>query len=158
MFNKNQTHTPQQGSVLIVALFVILVLALLAANLTRMNWSNQDTLTREVLGTQAWFLAHSSNEWAIAQLYPLTASSSSVAELCEGIDGSTATEEMLSNNDLACTAPTISCRAIPQDLDASDIPEELQFIKVTSRARCSDGSKFEVERVQEVWLKGDSDV
>jgi MSHA biogenesis protein MshP len=157
MFNKKLTHTSQQGSVLIVALFVILVLALLAANLTRMNWSNQDTLTREVLGTQAWFLAHSSNEWAMAQLYPLTATTKTVVELCEDIDGSTDAEEMISNNSLACTAPSISCRAIPQDIDASDIPEELQFIKVTSRVRCSDGSKFEVERVQEVWLKGDSD-
>jgi MSHA biogenesis protein MshP len=78
-----------------------------------------------------------------------------VVELCGEIDGSTSAGEMVSNNDLACTTPTISCRAIPQDISATDIPEELQFIKVTSRARCSDGSKFEVERVQEVWVKGE---
>ncbi|MDD1829234.1 MSHA biogenesis protein MshP, partial [Photobacterium sp. ZSDE20] len=62
----------QQGSVLVVAVFVIVVMGFLATSLVQVQWSNHDTLTRKQLGTQAWLLAHSANEWALTQVYPLT--------------------------------------------------------------------------------------
>ncbi|MGL6026592.1 MAG: MSHA biogenesis protein MshP, partial [Vibrio sp.] len=49
----------QAGNLYIVAIFVIVVMGFLAAALTRIEWSNQDALSRDVLGTQAWFAAHS---------------------------------------------------------------------------------------------------
>ena len=59
----------QIGSVLIIAIFVIVVMGMLALTLVRLEWSNQDTLTREVLGTQAWFLSPSGNEWGFTYIY-----------------------------------------------------------------------------------------
>lgn len=56
---------------LIVVLFVVLVMGLLATTLARLEWTNQDTQTREIFGTRAWFMAHSANEWALTQLFPL---------------------------------------------------------------------------------------
>ncbi|MDF4840110.1 MSHA biogenesis protein MshP, partial [Vibrio parahaemolyticus] len=47
------------GNVLIVCLFVIIVMGYLGATLTKTNWSNQNSMTREFLGTQAWFYAQS---------------------------------------------------------------------------------------------------
>ncbi len=142
----------QSGNVLMVALFVIIVLGLLAANLTRISWSNQDTLAREFLGTQAWFLTHSGNEWAMTQLFPLDGAEdyASIEARCTSLDPTTAAPTMVSRNDLPCRAPIIECIA-----PATSLPNELKYFKVMTRATCSSGSKFEVERVQEVWLKGD---
>lgn len=47
----------QQGSVLVVAVFVIVVMGFLATSLVQVQWSNHDTLTRKQLGTQAWLLS-----------------------------------------------------------------------------------------------------
>ncbi|MFW1503881.1 MSHA biogenesis protein MshP, partial [Vibrio parahaemolyticus] len=69
----------QQGNVLIVVLFVIIVMGYLAASLMKVSWSNQSTLTREFLGTKAWFIAQSANEWALTQLYPLSDTNPDVA-------------------------------------------------------------------------------
>ncbi len=37
----------QQGNMLVVAIFVIVVMGFLASSLTRINWSNSNNLTRE---------------------------------------------------------------------------------------------------------------
>ena len=55
----------QAGNLYIVAIFVIVVMGFLAAALSRMEWSNQDALSRDLLGTKAWFAAHSLNEFAL---------------------------------------------------------------------------------------------
>lgn len=152
MFNEPNTPNRQRGSVLIVALFVILVLALLAANLTRINWSNQDTLTREQLGNQAWFLAHSSNEWAIAQLFPLQSPTDSLTDICTSITDQDIGPELIGNSNLACSTVDTDCEYFAGS--GGDYPEQLRYIKVTSNAICSSG-KHQVERVQEVWVKGE---
>ncbi len=150
----NNLAKRQSGNVLMVAIFVILVLGLLAANLARISWSNQDTLAREYLGTQAWFLAHSGNEWAMTQLFPLDGAEdyNSIETRCTGLDSIAAAQAMVDNNDLPCVAPTIQCIT-----PATGVPDELKYFKVVTRATCSEGSKFEVERVQEAWLKGQID-
>ncbi len=43
----------QAGNLYIVAIFVIVVMGFLAAALSRMEWSNQDALSRDLLGTKA---------------------------------------------------------------------------------------------------------
>ena len=72
----------QSGNLYIVAIFVIVVMGFLAAAITRMDWSNQDSLSRELLGTKAWFAANSVNEKALTFLYPLNATSSAVSSAC----------------------------------------------------------------------------
>lgn len=61
----------QQGSVIMIAIFVIVVMGFLAAALSRIEWSNQDILSRELLGNKAYFAAHSVNEAALNTIYPL---------------------------------------------------------------------------------------
>ncbi|MFA0519894.1 MSHA biogenesis protein MshP, partial [Vibrio sp. 10N.222.55.E8] len=58
-------------------------------SLVQVQWSNHDTLTRKQLGTQAWLLAHSANEWALTQVYPLSVSpavSTSVNTACNDLN------------------------------------------------------------------------
>ena len=64
------SHRRQQGGALIVAIFVIVVMSVMAAAMIRIDWSSQDTTTREVLGTRAWFTAHSGNEMMLNALFP----------------------------------------------------------------------------------------
>ncbi|WED21539.1 hypothetical protein L3Q72_13040 [Vibrio sp. JC009] len=154
----------QRGNMILIAVFVIVVMGMLAANLTRIRWSNQDTLTREYLGTQAWFLAHSGNEWALTVLFPLGNDQEDPDDLLprcrdtiNGTTGEDALAALISQAGLSCEA-TVTCTYPPVDstdpntLDDT-IPDELQFYKVTTVAICG-SSGFQVQREQEVWARG----
>jgi MSHA biogenesis protein MshP len=144
----------QQGNVIIIAIFVIVVMGMLAVNLVRVNWSNQDTLTREFLGTQAWFLAQSGNEWALTQLFPFDspATSAAISTRCSGLDGTAAAQAMIENNNLPCSSAVIECE---QPAVGETVPDELQFFIVSTNAKCGTlGGIFQVEREHEVWVRG----
>lgn len=144
----------QQGSMIILAIFIVVVMSLLATNLIRIKWSNQDTLTREALGTQAWFLAHSASEWALTKLYPIggDGSLSELAANCALVNSNSQAGEDL-KKDLPCNTPTISCTA-----PNTDLPDDLKYYRVTTSAICSSGTVFQVQRAQEVWLKAVGDL
>ncbi|MCV5390164.1 hypothetical protein OFC62_36185, partial [Escherichia coli] len=36
------------------------------------------------MGTKAWFVAQSANEWALTKMYPLNASTTDIAAVCSG--------------------------------------------------------------------------
>lgn len=146
-------RTKQQGSMILVAVFVIVVMGLLAANLSRIQWSNQDTLSREVLGTQAWFVAQSANEWALVTLFPITnpASSVTLAQLDQRCDSVNSP----ANNVVNDITDGVPCRinAIRCSKPASSLPDELKYYRVTSSAICRSGTIFEVQREQDVWVR-----
>ena len=139
----------QQGNMIIMAVFIVVVMSLLATNLIRIKWSNQDTLTRENLGTQAWFLANSASEWALTRLYPIggDGSLSELATNCTAINNNTTAGADLAD-ELPCNEPIISCTA-PE----ATLPDDLKYYRITTQAVCSSGSIFQVQREQEVWLK-----
>ncbi|MGV2840827.1 MSHA biogenesis protein MshP [Vibrio cyclitrophicus] len=134
----------QQGSVLVVAVFVIVVMGFLATSLVQVQWSNHDTLTRKQLGTQAWLLAHSANEWALTQVYPLTVSpavSTSVSAACGNLNSN----QVSSGMSTICTVDELTCSQIGT-LDG------VGFFKIESTVICGSGVN-QVQRIQEVWVK-----
>ncbi|MEZ8269737.1 MSHA biogenesis protein MshP [Vibrio splendidus] len=134
----------QQGSVLVVAVFVIVVMGFLATSLVQVQWSNHDTLTRKQLGTQAWLLAHSANEWALTQVYPLTVSpavSTSVSTVCSNLNSN----QVSSGMSTICTVGELTCNQIGT-LDG------IGFFKIESTAICGSGIN-QVQRIQEVWVR-----
>ncbi|NAZ96373.1 MSHA biogenesis protein MshP [Vibrio toranzoniae] len=134
----------QQGSVLVVAIFVIVVMGFLATSLVQVQWSNHDTLTRKQLGTQAWLLAHSANEWALTQVYPLTVSpavSTSVSTVCSTLNAN----QVSSGMSTICTVGKLTCSQIGT-LDS------VGFFKIESTAICGSGIN-QVQRIQEVWVR-----
>ncbi len=142
----------QQGSMIVIAIFIIIVLSMLAVNLTRLGLSNQDTLVRENQGAQAWFLSVSASEWALASMYPLDtpAGATQLATRCSAINnGNTAIQNALTQlaGDLSCDPPVISCN----NPNAS-LPVELQYFQITASATCGSNG-FQVQRGQEVWAK-----
>ncbi|WP_146442361.1 MSHA biogenesis protein MshP [Vibrio kanaloae] len=134
----------QQGSVLVVAIFVIVVMGFLATSLVQVQWSNHDTLTRKQLGTQAWLLAHSANEWALTQVYPLTVSpavSTSVSTVCNTLNAN----QVSSGMSTICTVDQLTCSQI-------GVLDDVGFFKIESTAICGSGIN-QVQRIQEVWVR-----
>ena len=71
MINKKKIKRyNQQGSSLVVAVFVIIVMTLLTSAITATISSSQDQVVQEVMGTRALLAAESSNELALAELFP----------------------------------------------------------------------------------------
>ncbi|CDT99889.1 putative MSHA biogenesis protein MshP [Vibrio coralliirubri] len=138
------SKSSQKGSVLVVAVFVIVVMGFLATSLVQVQWSNHDTLTRKQLGTQAWLLAHSANEWALTQVYPLTVSpavSTSVSTVCSNLNSN----QVSSGMSTICTVNQLTCRQI-------GVLDGVGFFKIESTAVCGSGIN-QVQRIQEVWVK-----
>jgi MSHA biogenesis protein MshP len=143
---------------IIIAVFVIVVMGMLALSLGRLQWSNQDTLTREILGARAWFLAHSGNEWALTRMFPLDQEENNerLTERCgristaSGSDAVAAAEKILSGTSMreVCSGLAIQCRA-----PKSTVPDKLKFYQIVSTVTCGSG-KYQVKRSQEVWVKG----
>ncbi|MGI9875582.1 MSHA biogenesis protein MshP [Vibrio chagasii] len=138
------SKSSQQGSVLVVAVFVIVVMGFLATSLMQVQWSNHDTLTRKQLGTQAWLLAHSANEWALTQVYPLAVSpavSTSVSTVCSSLNSN----QVSSGMSTICTVDQLTCRQI-------GVLDGVGFFKIESKAICGSGIN-QVQRIQEVWVR-----
>jgi len=72
----NDIPAKQRGSALIVAVFIIVVIAALAAGLTKILSASSDQVISEVLGTRAMLAAEAGNERVLAQLFPIDTSAS----------------------------------------------------------------------------------
>lgn len=87
MFRK-RSIIKSKGNVFILCLFIIVVMSLLGTSLMKLNWSNQDAVTREYLGSQAWFYAQSTTEWGLTELYPLGEVTPDISDNCRNkVDG-----------------------------------------------------------------------
>ncbi|HDU8579017.1 MSHA biogenesis protein MshP [Vibrio antiquarius] len=135
------------GNVLIIVLFVIIVMGYLASSLMKVTWSNQSGLTREFLGTKAWFVAQSANEWALTRLYPLNGMSDSVATLCKNQVSGAAPNV---TQGTGCRLNSISCVKLGT-LNADTSAAESLF-RVQATAVCGSGLS-QVERQQEIWVR-----
>ncbi|MBB1441341.1 MSHA biogenesis protein MshP, partial [Shewanella sp. SG41-4] len=65
------TQHYQQGSALIIGVFVLTVMFLLAASLIRIVGDADESVNMEVWGTRALFSANSGADAALAQLFPI---------------------------------------------------------------------------------------
>ncbi|WP_165312378.1 MSHA biogenesis protein MshP [Vibrio ziniensis] len=140
----------QTGNLYIVAIFVIVVMGFLANALARMEWSNQDALSKDLLGTRAWFAAHSANELALTYLYPIREDldeASVVKTTCEDnwSDVGSVAADLVKDNFAGCSIRSMSCNEMDQ-LDSQHV------YKVETAVQCGSG-QFQVERQQEVWVK-----
>ncbi len=61
----------QQGSAIVIAVFIIVVMSLLAAALTRMLQDSQQGVGYEVYGTRAYLAANAGVELGLLKLFPL---------------------------------------------------------------------------------------
>lgn len=72
---RNNVHYSRvQGSALVIAIFIIIVMSLLGAALMKMLASSQQNVVYEVLGTRAYAAAQSGIQWQLSQVFPLNTS------------------------------------------------------------------------------------
>ncbi|MDX1303799.1 MshP protein [Photobacterium sp.] len=137
----NPPYKKQQGSALMVSIFVIVVMSVMAAAMTRIGWSSQDITTKEVLGTRAWFTAHSGNEVMLSRLFPIGQSSAKPTACVDEYKFKPA-------NSYGCTA-IVNCT----DISVSHAGSTIRQFYLESSATCAAKSQVEVTRVQESWAK-----
>lgn len=132
-------YSKQRGSTLIVAIFVITVMAVFAAAMIRIDWSGQDMTSREVFSTRAWYAAHSGNEYVLSKLFPLD-QKASIPAAC--------THYSLNAAAFSCQRVTVTCTP-SQYRDNGQLAYKYQL---ESTATCGTG-QFETTRIQETWAK-----
>lgn len=105
----------QQGSMLVIALFIIIVMSLLAATLSRIMSSTADSVANEVYSAKAYYAAESGMEFGIYQIlrnnvvcetFPVIAPTSDVMSVQLDISGEAGLEN--------CTVE-VTCQIIPVD-------------------------------------------
>lgn len=135
-----RSYHRQSGSVLIVAVFVIVVMGMMAAMLNRMQWSNQDSHVREVGGVRAWLAAQSAIELKLSEVYPLNSDSAAVDNCTE----SSWTSSPIESQYEQCSFVQYKCEVLGEE--DSDLG---LYLNLNSFARCGTGV-HEVERRYQV--------
>lgn len=140
----------QEGSALIVAIFIIVVMTLLVAALSKLLARSSESISYEVLGTRAFFAAQSGMEQGLAQLFPLT-TPSVYCVIPPAADRVSAPDIVvsLSGNGLQGCSFTLSCnsgRASPE-------MAETIYYQLTSTGTCGDPASLQSSRTieMEVW-------
>ncbi|MCD9464364.1 hypothetical protein [Photobacterium phosphoreum] len=138
--NLSTSLRSQTGSALVVAIFIITVMAMMAAAMIKINASQAVTTTQEILGTRAWFAAHSGIEISLNKLFPIGDPNQMLA--CEAV---------------AAEIPLVDfkgCRVTVECAEFSgNSTETTRRIQLRSTGRCGSG-QYQVARQQQVWVKG----
>lgn len=134
-----------QGSVIMIAIFVIVVMGLLAAALSRIEWSNQDTFSRQILGNKAYFAAHSVNEVALTTIYPLN-QPEDLPEACADWQANVSAQARVMSHYDHCSLTT-QC-VVKGELTGVN----MTYYRIESSVICGSG-RFKVQRAEDVWLK-----
>ncbi len=142
MFHNHTPRKKQQGSLIIVIVFVLVVMGFLATSLSRIELSASDAHTKDVLGTQASLLAFSATESALNFIYPLTSPLPSVGDQCDDMP-----TNMTFPTTVSCESVAVTCGRRGGQLD-----DGTQMFVVTAVATCGTGLNT-MQRRQEVWVR-----
>ncbi|RUO71945.1 Type II secretory pathway component [Idiomarina ramblicola] len=131
MHLKNVQRTPvkkQQGSALVVAIFVIVALGALVAVLSNLVRGTSESVVVEVIGVRSFMAAQSGLERGMNKVYPL---SGAPADQCEGFPLNV---ELINN----CQA-TVTCRG-PEEYSLSS-NETYTHIRLEAVGSCAAGKQ-----------------
>ena len=119
----------QSGSVLLMVVFSLVMMALLGGALLQNRVVVAQSTTESVISSRAWFAAHSSMEWALSELFPLDQPiGQCVAEVTSPLP-------------LPQCVAKVRCKQTPEGL-----------YQLESEATCGQG-QFARTRVQTVWAE-----
>jgi len=126
----------QQGSSLVLALFIIIILSLLGGVLMKIISTSSETVSQEVLGTRAYMAANSAMQAELALLFPLNTSTGS----CNTANVFSYNFKTSVNQDIpglySCEATTTCDNYFT---DARDPMAEIQYYRLTSTGKCGSG-------------------
>ena len=142
------SYNKQRGSGLMIVLFVIVVMGLMAMVMTKIGTSSQTMTTKEVLGTRAWFTAHSANEVVLTKLFPLGKPLESDATACKNYSAEEIANTM-PRFQTGCKVEKIQCTT--KQIKISGKPSVTEY-RLESTATCG-SNNVAMTRTQEVWAK-----
>ncbi len=117
----------QQGSALVIAIFIIIVFSVLGAALVNMLDSSQEGVAYEVLGTRAYTAAQSGLQWQLSEVFPL----SSDAVACKSqADIDAATPNFSTTTGFIQCNISVNCRDFTGD-------EGIRYYVITSTGECA---------------------
>lgn len=129
----------QQGSALVIAIFIIVVMTLLGAALVRMIAASAESVAYEVIGTRAYATAQTGAQWAGREIFPLGVAT---ANHCDGSTVETSNTTFvspqtlnppatLSNNDglKGCVISQLECADLKYD--------GVAYFTITSTGQCT---------------------
>jgi len=70
------SRTPQRGSALVIAIFVIIVMTLLGVGLVNMLSSTSESIAYEVLGTRTYHAGQTGLQWQLQRTFPIAGTGS----------------------------------------------------------------------------------
>jgi MSHA biogenesis protein MshP len=120
----NKNRLSQTGSALAIAVFIIVVMALLAAGISKSISSSSEQTVYEVYGTRALFAAESANERMLALIFPISIDGSDDAACV-----SSQTTEFAQSGLVNCVATT-DC-TLNEPLDSNT-----QYYRIVSTGVC----------------------
>ncbi len=126
VINKLNIQNNQNGSALVLAIFIIVVMTLLGSALVRMVSSNAETIAYEVIGTRAYQAAQAGAQRKMSELFPLAPVSGVCADNVNPYDFSAI--EGLEN----CKAEEVTCTQ-----DPATAVNGVSYYTVTSRGECN---------------------
>ena len=142
------SYNKQRGSGLMIVLFVIVVMGLMAMVMTKIGTSSQTMTTKEVLGTRAWFTAHSANEVVLTRLFPLGNPLQSDPTACKYYSAEDIANVMPSFQN-GCKVTAVECA--PRTINLVDGKKATEY-HLESTATCG-SNNVAMTRTQEVWAK-----
>ncbi|WP_422767162.1 MshP protein [Photobacterium leiognathi subsp. mandapamensis] len=142
------SYNKQRGSGLMIVLFVIVVMGLMAMVMTKIGTSSQTMTTKEVLGTRAWFTAHSANEVVLTKLFPLGTPLASDPIACKNYSAEDIANTMPSFQ-TGCKVDQIQCSM--KQIKIPGKPSVTEY-RLESTATCG-SNDVAMTRTQEVWAK-----
>ncbi|MGY5452044.1 MSHA biogenesis protein MshP [Agarivorans sp. MS3-6] len=128
----------QRGSALVIAIFVIVVMALISAGLTVMFQDTSRNAAWDVLGSRANLAANSGLEQALSELFPLNAAADAKG-LCSNVSGAST----LNGDGFANCRVSVTC-------NSNDISQlDARFFELEATGSCGSGEVI-VQRIQRV--------
>lgn len=133
-----KSQAKQQGSSLILAIFVLVVMLLLGTTLTRMLATSSQSVAYEVLGTRAYQAANVGVQHRLSMIFPISAS----AQRCAVPDPVTnrSIDNTIPNelNSLATVDGLRGCRV--SALSCNDfVVDGVTYYRITASGQCSAG-------------------
>ena len=128
MFRNPLSLKKQQGSSIIIAIFVIIIISLLAASLASLQRDSAEGASYEVYASRAYLSAYSASELALVTLFPL-GSSAAVTTSCNEQD---ITVDLSSDTGFNGCRASYQCQILTP-IDSEGLPTRY---KVVSTAVC----------------------
>ena len=116
----------QQGSMLILGIFILTVMFLLAATLITISRNGDAAINQEVLGARALFAANSGADAALAALYPVASNSGSC----------TAVDDTWTIPNAATTIASCNVMRTCTEFSVGTSPNRITQFRITSKAIC----------------------